>query len=64
MAEKTKNPGLIEADFVVMANDAFHQISDEILREVGSLDRKRIFFRYDEWLKRTIKKREYLGKNG
>jgi len=59
VAELAKDPDLLEAAFIMDANDAFHQISDEVLGEVGSLDRKRIFFRYNEWLKRAVKKRTF-----
>lgn len=55
-ADKAKNPDIIEAEFVVLSNDQFHRISDEMLRESGSLDSKRIFARWDEWLKYEIKK--------
>ena len=55
-AKKAKMLNLLEADFVVQANDKFHKISDKIMQEVGSLDSKRIFFDWNEWLKTTIKK--------
>lgn len=55
-ADKAKNPDILEAEFVVLANDHFHRISDEVLKEFGSLDSKRIFARWDEWLKYEIKK--------
>ncbi len=55
-AKKTKMMNLLEADFVVQSNDEFHKISDNIRQEVGSLDSKRIFFDWNEWLKRSIKK--------
>ncbi len=55
-AKKAKMLNLLEADFVVQANDEFHKISDKIMQEVGSLDSKRIFFDWNEWLKTTIKK--------
>ena len=56
VAKKAKMLNLLEADFVVQANDEFHKISDTIRQEVGSLDSKRIFFNWNEWLKRNIKK--------
>ena len=56
VAKKTKMLNLLEADFVVHSNDEFHKISDKIRQEVGSLDSKRIFFDWNEWLKTTIKK--------
>jgi len=56
-AEKSKMPHLLEADHVIKYNDEFHRISDRIKEEVGSLDSKRIFFDWNEWLKRDIKKK-------
>jgi len=56
VAKKTKMPNLLEAEFVVQANDEFHRISDSIREEVGNLDSKRIFFDWNEWLKTSIKK--------
>jgi len=58
-AEKTKNDQILEADFAVLANDQFHRISDEVKQEVGSLDSKKILFRWNEWLKRHIKKMKF-----
>ena len=48
---------LLEADFIIESNDAFHKISDNIRQEIGNLDSKRIFFEWNEWLKRSIKKK-------
>ena len=56
VAKKAKMLNLLEANFIVRANDEFHKISDTIRQEVGSLDSKRIFFNWNEWLKRSIKK--------
>ena len=56
IAKETKMYNLLEADFVVHSNDEFHKISDKVRQEVGSLDSKRIFFDWNEWLKTTIKK--------
>jgi len=56
VAKKTKMLNLLEADFVVQANDVFHKISDKIKVETGSLDSKKIFFDWNEWLKTAIKK--------
>jgi flagellar protein FlaI len=52
-----KDPSILEAQFVIQCNDEFHRISDRIKDEVGSLDSKRIFFEWNEWLKRTLKKK-------
>lgn len=56
-AKENNNKDLLEAEFVISANDAFHKISDEVLSKTGSLDNKKISFRWRDWLKREIKKR-------
>lgn len=55
-AKNTKNPELLEAPFYVTANDEFHRITDQIREETGTLDSERIFFQWNEWLKRAVKK--------
>ncbi|MBI2663956.1 type II/IV secretion system ATPase subunit [Candidatus Woesearchaeota archaeon] len=54
-AAKKGMPQVLEADFVVAANDRFHSISDEVKTETGSLDSKRIFFEWNEWLAKKLK---------
>ena len=55
---KAKMPELLEAPFVVLCNDMFHKISESIREEVGALDSKKIFFNWDNWLKKEIKKKK------
>ena len=59
LSNKTKDLNLLEAEFVIQCNDQFHKISERIKEEVGSLDSKRIFFDWNEWLKRYVKKTEF-----
>jgi len=47
---------LLEARFVITSNDKFHEISDSVREDVGFLDNKRIFFEWDNWIKKQIKK--------
>ena len=47
---------ILESKFVVESNDMFHRISDSVIEEKGSLDSKKIYFEWHEWLKRTLKK--------
>jgi archaeal flagellar protein FlaI len=54
-SKKQKRPELLEAEFVIKANDAFHKISDTILDKEGKLDNKKILFRWNEWLKKEEK---------
>ncbi|RME54183.1 hypothetical protein D6777_04625 [Candidatus Woesearchaeota archaeon] len=55
-ADLSKNMKLLEAEFVIRANDQFHRISSSVREDVGSLDSKRILFEWEEWLKRVIRK--------
>ena len=55
-ADKLKDFDLLEASFYVRANDEFHRISEQVRDELGRLDSERIFFAWNEWLKRAVKK--------
>lgn len=61
-AAKAGMPELLEADFVIQSNDQFHKISERIKDEIGFLDSKRIFFDWNEWLKRHVKKMDFHSK--
>ena len=56
-SDKRKDPEMLEADFVIQSNDSFHKASEDVKAEVGALDSKMIFEKWDAWLKREIKKR-------
>ncbi len=58
-ANKANMPWLLEADFVIQSNDTFHKISERVREEIGSLDSKRIYFEWSEWLKRNIKRIDF-----
>jgi type IV secretory pathway ATPase VirB11/archaellum biosynthesis ATPase len=55
-AQKAQKPDLLEAQFYIVANDQFHKVSERVREEAGSLDSERIFFEWNEWLKRAVKK--------
>lgn len=57
-SNKSKDLNMLEADFVVLANDQFHRVSEMIKEEVGYLDSKRIFFEWEEWLKKKMRERK------
>ncbi|MBI2670976.1 Flp pilus assembly complex ATPase component TadA [Candidatus Woesearchaeota archaeon] len=54
-SNKLKKPLLLEAGFVIKSNDEFHRISDEVREKYGYIDSKRIYFEWNEWLKKQIK---------
>ncbi len=55
-ASKLNNFELLEAPFYVKSNDELHRISEKIREELGMLDNERVFFEWNEWLKRAVKK--------
>ncbi len=56
LAMKSGNLELLEAPFVIQSNDQFHRLSDSVREEVGALDNKMIYDRWEEWIKQEIKK--------
>jgi len=57
-ALKTNFDWLLESQFTVRSNDMFHQIIDEVKEEVGFADSNRVFFQWDDWIKRVIKQKQ------
>ena len=64
VALKTNNPDLLEAEFVIQSNDQFHKISDSVKEDIGSLDSEKIYFEWNEWFKRHVKKIDIRQRNG
>jgi len=56
-SDRAKLPELLEAPFVIRANDEFHRISESVKEELGTLNSKKIFFEWNEWLKKEVKTR-------
>jgi archaeal flagellar protein FlaI len=55
-SEKMKIPELLEAEFTVKSNNAFHQISDEVAEEVGLPTSERVFPKWKRWLEKESKR--------
>jgi len=58
-SNKLNRREILEAEWVIDANDMFHQISDDVRQELGSLDSKEIYKNWDIWFKGKLK--EKLG---
>jgi len=56
IAEKMKKPDILEAGFNVLSNNMFHEISDEVNREVGLPVGDRVFPEWQKWLRKAVKK--------
>ena len=51
-AERMGKPEILEAEWTVKSNNAFHQISNEVVGEMGVSDSKLIFAKWKGWLER------------
>lgn len=56
-SKEHSDPDLLEAGFVITANDAYHTIADRVLDSKGHLDSREILFRWEDWLSMQIKRR-------
>ncbi len=55
LAEKTQNKDFLEAEFVVKANNSFHEISEKVRKETGDSSED-IFSLWKEWLEKEARK--------
>ncbi|MBI2669098.1 type II/IV secretion system ATPase subunit [Candidatus Woesearchaeota archaeon] len=55
---RTGDASLLEADFVIKANDLFHLIAEKVKEEKGYPDARQILFEYKEWLKKEVRKKK------
>ena len=55
---QAKDASLLEADFIIKANDIFHLISDRIKDKTGKLNSESILFEYKEWLKKEGRRKK------
>ncbi len=56
--EQTKDDELLEAEFTILCNDMMHKIVDKVKTETSKVDNDRIFFEWNEWLQREVRKRQ------
>lgn len=56
MSRELKNPQLLEAEFVVLANDLFHKVIEDLSAKHGGFDNKQALFQWQELVKRAIKR--------
>ncbi|MDD5499994.1 MAG: type II/IV secretion system ATPase subunit, partial [Candidatus Nanoarchaeia archaeon] len=51
-----KKPEMLESDFVVIANDAYHKSFETLKNEQGYPESKDLLFLFEEWIKSAVKK--------
>ncbi len=54
-AEQLNRPDILEANWAIESNEMFHLISDQVKNEVGSLDSKLIYEKWENWFKERLK---------
>ena len=58
-AEETKNFEILEAQFVIKANEQFHRLSDIVAKDTGKTDPKRVYSEWERWFDQQLKKQEH-----
>ena len=53
---ETGDASLLEAGFIIKANDLFRLISDRVKEKTGKMDNEKIYFEFKEWLRKESKK--------
>lgn len=59
-----KLPELLEAEFVILANDRFHKTVEKVIKRHGKENMDEIYFEWNEWLENEVKRIVMRGKNG
>jgi len=59
VAEKIKNPELLESKFNTLSNHMFHKISQEVIEETGLPLSEKVFPKWQEWLNSEIRKKSF-----
>jgi len=60
-AERLNRPEILEADWTIRSNEMFHIISDQVRMEVGGLDSKLIYNKWENWFKGELKSSKEPG---
>jgi hypothetical protein len=55
-AERVELPEILEGEFTVNSNNAFHRISAEVVRDVGVPKSDLVFPKWKRWLEREVEK--------
>jgi hypothetical protein len=57
-AKKSKDDSILESDFVVVANDQFHDIYNKLREETGYPETKDVLYQFENWLKLKLRGKE------
>ncbi len=59
VAESIGNDEILEAPFNALSNHAFHEISSNIIQEIGLPSSERVFPEWQKWLNKRIKSKKF-----
>jgi type IV secretory pathway ATPase VirB11/archaellum biosynthesis ATPase len=59
VAEQRGDQSLLEAPFVIQANDHFHKITNRVIDKEGDVDPDKVFFEWKEWLQKEIQRKNH-----
>lgn len=62
VSEKYKLPDLLEAEFVILANDKFHKSVEKVIKKTGDENPEDVYFIWNDWLENEIKRRKLIDK--
>ncbi len=62
MSAEVKDPEMLEVEFVIKANDILHILQDKLKTDRGTIDSKKVFIEWSEWLKKEVRRRQ-ISKN-
>ena len=57
-AIKLKDNDMLEAKFVILANDKMHLFSEQVKDDLGYLDHEEIYKRWEKWFRKETRKRK------
>ncbi len=58
ISKKEKLDDILEAEFVILANDRFHKIVEKVIKKLGREDSKEVYFEWNEWLEQEVERRK------
>ncbi len=57
-AKRTGNDKILESEFNARANQKFHEVSGEVIKDIGLPLSKKVFPKWQKWLNKQIKKKK------
>lgn len=62
ISEENNLPDLLEADFIILANDMFHKSVEKVIKRTGKETPDDVYFIWNDWLVNEVKRRKLREK--